>query len=284
MEVPRLGVQLKLLLPAYATATATSNAGSTDRGRGSNPPHGSWPDLFPLGHDGNSSSTFFGQHSTVSKILPLSPICLFIYLFLGPHPSIWKFPGQGSNWSCNCWPTPQPQQPATPDPSHICDLYPSSQQCQNLNPLSEARDQTLVLMDASQVCYCWATMGTPSPLIYVFIYYHQYKTHGFLFYLTGYNSLLSLFILFFHLSQIWPVKAPLIRLQCPSDTYFFKKQHFLAFSYNTMFRVNLVLPCPALDIPLSKRTLLLVENGIQKAKSGHQIHPLLLWTNCFRAL
>ena len=23
---------------------------------------------------------------------------------------IWKFPGQGSNWSCSCWPTPQPRQ------------------------------------------------------------------------------------------------------------------------------------------------------------------------------
>ena len=23
---------------------------------------------------------------------------------------MWKFPGQGSSWSCSCWPTPQPQQ------------------------------------------------------------------------------------------------------------------------------------------------------------------------------
>ena len=33
---------------------------------------------------------------------------------------------------------------ATPDPSHICDLHYSSWQCQMLNPLSEARDQTLI--------------------------------------------------------------------------------------------------------------------------------------------
>ena len=40
---------------------------------------------------------------------------------------------------------------AKPDPSCICNLHHSSQQCQILNPLSEARDGTCVLMDASQI-------------------------------------------------------------------------------------------------------------------------------------
>jgi len=40
---------------------------------------------------------------------------------------------------------------AMPDPSHVCDLHHSSRQCRILNPLSEAKDQTQVLMDASQV-------------------------------------------------------------------------------------------------------------------------------------
>ena len=40
---------------------------------------------------------------------------------------------------------------ATQDPSHICNLYHRSQQCQILNPLSEARDQALILLDPSQV-------------------------------------------------------------------------------------------------------------------------------------
>ena len=35
-------------------------------------------------------------------------------------------------------------------------------QCQVLSPLSEARDQTCILMGTSQVCYHWATKGTPS--------------------------------------------------------------------------------------------------------------------------
>ena len=71
---------------------------------------------------------------------------------------IWKFPGLGSNWSCICQATPQPQQAgsepclqpilqftATPDPY----------------PLSEARDQTHIFMVTSRVSYHWATTGTP---------------------------------------------------------------------------------------------------------------------------
>ena len=42
---------------------------------------------------------------------------------------------------------------ATPDPSHIYHLHHSSQQHQILNPLSEAADQTRVLMDTSWVRY-----------------------------------------------------------------------------------------------------------------------------------
>ena len=40
---------------------------------------------------------------------------------------------------------------ATPDLSLVCDLYHSSWQCQILNPLSEARGRTCILMDTSQV-------------------------------------------------------------------------------------------------------------------------------------
>ena len=40
---------------------------------------------------------------------------------------------------------------AMPDPSHICDLHHSAQQCWILNPLSEARDGTCLPVDTSWV-------------------------------------------------------------------------------------------------------------------------------------
>ena len=40
---------------------------------------------------------------------------------------------------------------AMPDLSRICDLHHSSWQCRSLNPLSNARDRTCILMDTSQI-------------------------------------------------------------------------------------------------------------------------------------
>ena len=40
---------------------------------------------------------------------------------------------------------------AVEDPNQVCDLHHSSQKCQILNSLSEARDQTHFLMDISKV-------------------------------------------------------------------------------------------------------------------------------------
>ena len=43
---------------------------------------------------------------------------------------------------------------ATLNLSHICDLHCSSQQHRIVNRLSEATNQTHILMDASRVYYC----------------------------------------------------------------------------------------------------------------------------------
>ena len=50
--------------------------------------------------------------------------------------------------------------------ARICDLCRSSQQCRALNPLSEARDQTRVLVVTGQVRYHGATTGTPCSVLY----------------------------------------------------------------------------------------------------------------------
>ena len=51
---------------------------------------------------------------------------------------------------------------ATPDLSRVFDLHHHSRQHRILNPLSEARGPTCVLMVTSQICFHCATMGTPT--------------------------------------------------------------------------------------------------------------------------
>ena len=51
---------------------------------------------------------------------------------------------------------------AMPDPTHICNLHHSSWQRWIIYPLSEARYQNCILMDASQIHFCWAMTGIPS--------------------------------------------------------------------------------------------------------------------------
>ena len=55
---------------------------------------------------------------------------------------------------------------AVREPSPVFGLHHSSQQRWILNPLSEARDWTCVLMDTSRACYRWATRGTSHNLFF----------------------------------------------------------------------------------------------------------------------
>ena len=52
------------------------------------------------------------------------------------------------------------------------DLHHSSWQCQIPDPLSEARDQTRILVDSSRICFCCATRGTPG-LSFFKVYRHR---------------------------------------------------------------------------------------------------------------
>ena len=54
-----------------------------------------------------------------------------------------------------------PTATATPDSSRICELPHSSRQHHIPDPLSEAGDQTHILMDTSWICFRCTTMVTP---------------------------------------------------------------------------------------------------------------------------
>ena len=86
----------------------------------------------------------------------------YSFVFFGPYPQHMGVPRLGveSESKLLAYTTAT----ATPDLSHVCNLYHSSWQCQIPNPLSEARDQTRILMDTSQVAYHRATVGTPRVL------------------------------------------------------------------------------------------------------------------------
>ena len=80
-------------------------------------------------------------------------IYLFVYLFvfLGPHPWHMAVLRLGVYTTAT----------ATPDPSHVCYLHPSSRQRVIFNPLTKAKDRTLKLMVPSRIGFCCAMMGTP---------------------------------------------------------------------------------------------------------------------------
>ena len=66
--------------------------------------------------------------------------------------------------------SPQPTpQPTAWDPSCVCDLHHSSQQCQILNPLSKAGDQTCNLIVSSQICFHCTTTGTPRMPLFLWL-------------------------------------------------------------------------------------------------------------------
>ena len=81
----------------------------------------------------------------------LGLFCLFVSVFLGLHLQHREVPRLGveSELQLRAYTTA----PATLDPSCICDPHHSSWQWWILNPPSEARDQTCILVDTSQVRY-----------------------------------------------------------------------------------------------------------------------------------
>ena len=101
------------------------------------------------------------KHTKICKQM-FKEALFFFCLFLGPHPWHMEVPTRDRI---------RPQllayatDTATWDPSQICELHHSSQQRQISDPLSEARDRILILMDTSQIHFRCATMGTPTSCI-----------------------------------------------------------------------------------------------------------------------
>ena len=81
--------------------------------------------------------------------------------FLGSHPWRMEVPRLGIKSELQL--LAHTTATATPHPSRICNLCHSSRQCWIFNPVSEAREWTCILMDASQIHFHWATTGTLPP-------------------------------------------------------------------------------------------------------------------------
>ena len=91
------------------------------------------------------------------------PLRFLVFVFLGLHPQHMEVPRLGVELELQL--LAYTTATATPDPSHIFNLHHGSRQCRSLNPLSEARDRTCVLMVTSQIRFHWATMGTPPVML-----------------------------------------------------------------------------------------------------------------------
>ena len=89
------------------------------------------------------------------------PRCTLFYffLFLGLHPWQMEVPRLGVQMELQL--LAYTTATATRDPSCICDIHHSSQQRQIPDPLSEARDQTHILMGTSWIRFHCATTGFP---------------------------------------------------------------------------------------------------------------------------
>ena len=103
----------------------------------------------------------FSSNLTPSRELPFTTDAAFSF-FAGrgvPHPWYMEIPRLGfqSELQLLAYTTAA----ATQDPSCICNLYHSSWQCQILNPLNEARDQTCNFMVPSWILFRCAKTGAP---------------------------------------------------------------------------------------------------------------------------
>ena len=106
---------------------------------------------FPL------RNAFVASHTFCMIVFCHLTYGIFMFCFLGLHLRHMEVPRLAVESEL--------QMPAyatiTQDPSWVCDLHHSSQECQILITMSEAMDLTHILMDPIWVFYHWAMTGTP---------------------------------------------------------------------------------------------------------------------------
>ena len=102
--------------------------------------------------------SFFGN-TRHAEVPGAGCFLFFVFFFLEPHLQHMEVPRWGVELELQL--LAYTLAIATWDPSCINNLYYSSRQHQILNPPSEARDWTHILVDTSWVHYHWDTMGMP---------------------------------------------------------------------------------------------------------------------------
>ena len=102
-----------------------------------------------------------------NRLYLCSPLLLYNFFF-PPGPDLWhmEFPRLGVKLELQL--PAYTTATATWDPSHVFDLHHSSWQRPILNPLSEARDRTCILMDTSQILNLLSHNGNSSSPFSVF--------------------------------------------------------------------------------------------------------------------
>ena len=73
-------------------------------------------------------------------------IIIIIFCLVGPQPQHMEVPWLEVELELQLPACATATATAMPDPTHVCGLHHSLSQCQILNPLSKARDQTVNLM------------------------------------------------------------------------------------------------------------------------------------------
>ena len=92
-------------------------------------------------------------------------ILFYFFVFLRLHPQHMEGHRLRSNQSCSWRSTPQPQQFQIWAASVTYTIAYGN--ARFLTHLSTARNQTCVLMDAAQINFCWAMMGTPDFSLFI---------------------------------------------------------------------------------------------------------------------